>query len=52
MKRQSWTLGIQKRAQMDLEQNMNGMHDFGEIILDFMDLEQNKWTEWNMKGAQ
>ncbi len=41
MKRQSWTLGIQKKSQMDLKQNVNGMHDFGKIILDSMDLEQN-----------
>ncbi len=41
VKRQSCTLGIQKKAQMDLEHNMNGMHDFGQITLDSMDLEQN-----------
>ncbi len=41
MKRQSWTLRIQKKTQMDLKQNVNGMHDFGKIILDSMDLEQN-----------
>ncbi len=41
VKKQSWILGIQKTTQMDLERNMNKMHDFGKTILDSMDLKQN-----------
>jgi hypothetical protein len=34
---------------MDLEHNRNGMQDFGEIILDFMDLMEYEGNTCNLK---